>query len=557
MKFRTRIQLLQKKYRLIREDNEAIDQIWNKKEIPLEGKIDICINNNYLDKLKEVSQEEIEALLEKVSSSRDNRDLNAYYQILNILYVKNDYSLIPKFNQSIRLLNNVTNQNYKPSLLFSLNYFQYMYNDEELHTNSMYLYGLSLVKKMIINAQSSFIEAVENDINIRENFFKVIENREAVESIAAYINDNQILLDFFCKEHPEWFLHRVYNIKNYDAITNYNMMINRNIIMCFNYDLKPLVAYYYSSVDYSKQEEDVSTLLDSLFDLDAEENKYITNKMLTAAINNRYVELLLKNRLQKPDFIKKLIELEKKYLRVKDKYRDNFMPFYLRYSNSPLIDELLAIDLDKFSNSEKEELITKLNVLAKKPRLKVLDNVDTLISNRVSDLEKKGYEVSENTAASSFKGNPQSSSEKYVFVYPFEAIKVDSTGYITGEHSFVNCNHVPMLKLLNKNNIELAKGADEWTIIRRMISGGDIVVLTEGSNCLIFMPKIENMTLEQIQAFKDFISEKGNAEAKYNYGFVLKNGTVDEVDDISKNDILEILENIYIQKSEQQSTTMK
>ena len=142
MKFRTRIQLLQKKYRLIREDNEAIDQIWNKKEIPLEGKIDICINNNYLDKLKEVSQEEIEALLEKVSSSCDNRDLNAYYQILSILYVKNDYSLIPKFNQSIRILNNVTNQNYKPSLLFSLNYFQYMYNDEELHTNSMYLYGL-------------------------------------------------------------------------------------------------------------------------------------------------------------------------------------------------------------------------------------------------------------------------------------------------------------------------------------------------------------------------------------------------------------------------------
>lgn len=542
MKLDTRFKLFRKDYNSIRDDNKTIDQIWNKNDISLKNKIEICINNNYLDKLKEVSLEETEQLLEEISSY-NQEDLVAYYPILSVLYAKKDYSLIPKFNANITQYEDVSIENYKPCLLFAFNYF--LYQDQDINL----VCGKYLIYSLRDQNQNLFVDAIENDINIRETFFKVIEKDSIINEFVHTIDTTPRLLDFFCKDHPEWFLDRVYNIKNYNKLGTSNM-IGRNIAMFFKDDLKPLVAYYTPGPGHK---EDISSLLDSLFNLEEEENEYIAHMIIYNSKNDHYIEFLLKNQLQRPGFIKKLVELEKKYLNDK---KDNFMAFYYRYANSPLIDELLSFDLDKLSDSEKEELIVKINILAKKPRLKAADNVEILNANKISDLEKKGYEVSAETAMPVFRGNPQSSDRACVFDYQFEVIKIDSNATIYSVHTFSNGNHLKMLQDANKDNPEFIENAGEFEILKRMTHAGYIVILTEGSNCIVTMPEIEKITLEQIQEFKKLISEKGNDKAEYTYGFMLESGAIDEFAG-SKNNLLEVLDNISIQKSEQQEPTMK
>ena len=72
MKLDTRFKLFRKDYNSIRDDNKTIDQIWNKKNIPLEDRIVICINNKYYDNLKEITTEEL-------------NDLDFFLRILAIL----------------------------------------------------------------------------------------------------------------------------------------------------------------------------------------------------------------------------------------------------------------------------------------------------------------------------------------------------------------------------------------------------------------------------------------------------------------------------------------
>ena len=537
MKLDTRFKLFRKDYNSIRDDNKTIDQIWNKNDISLKNKIEICINNNYLDKLKEVSLEETEHLLEPITSSK-RKDLSAYYLILNILYVKKDYSLIPKFYEYIIKDEDVSLQNYKPSLLFAFNYFLYQ------SQNPIMISGRSLIHVLINQDYNLFIETIENDSEIRETFFQILEKTDYATNFAEIVDKNPQMLDFFCKEHPDWFLDRVYNIKKYDKLKD---MVKRNIAMFFKDDLKPLIAYYTVSPG-----EDISPLLDNLFILDKEENEYITKKIVLYKLNKKHIEFLLKNQLQQPGFIKRLVELEKKYLSNKN---DNFMAFYYRYANSPLIDELLKFDLNQLSDSDKEELIVKINTLAKKPRLKAVDTIEVLNANKISDLEKKGYEVTNQTATNNFDGNPQSSDRACVFEHQFEAIRIDSNGTISNVYTTSNGNHFSMLRDLNKDKPELIENAGEFEIIRRMTQASYIVILSEGSKCVIFMPEIEKIALEQIQAFIKLISEKGNDKATYNYGFMLESGAIDEFEG-TKKDLLEVLDNISIQKSEQQEVTI-
>ena len=92
MKFRTRIQLLQKKYRLIRDNEETINEIWKDEGIPLTSRMEICINNGFYSNLKSFTEDQVKMEIQRLYINRPRLDYFIF--IISIMYAKKDYSLL-------------------------------------------------------------------------------------------------------------------------------------------------------------------------------------------------------------------------------------------------------------------------------------------------------------------------------------------------------------------------------------------------------------------------------------------------------------------------------
>lgn len=62
------------------------------------------------------------------------------------------------------------------------------------------------------------------------------------------------------------------------------------------------------------------------------------------------------------------------------------------------------------------------------------------------------------------------------------------------------------------------------------------------------MPDIDTLTIEQIITIKKVLDSINILEPCFHYGFVIEQGIIEEIDDVNKEILLEVLETIYNEK---------
>ena len=163
MKLDTRFKLLKKDYRNIRDDNKTLDQIWNKKGIPLEDRISICVDNEYYDNFKKITSEELNDLLVKCK----NNNFNNFWHIICIMYAIKDYTLIPSLESDDMEKYLVLNEKmFIPSVAFIFMWAKHASNINDKNINNIKC--INSINKIIEYRSESFIDAIKNEDIIKQ-----------------------------------------------------------------------------------------------------------------------------------------------------------------------------------------------------------------------------------------------------------------------------------------------------------------------------------------------------------------------------------------------------
>lgn len=526
MKLDTRFKLLRKDYARIRDDNKTIDQIWSKNDISLEDRIAICINNKYYDNLKKITTEELNDLLVKCK----NDNFNNFWDIICIMYAKNDYSLIPNLeNDDMERYLVVNEEMFIPSLAFIFMWAKY--------SNINYDKSISSIDKVLEKKPKSFINAIENDDIVKEGFLSYIKENPNSYYLSYIISSNPLLEEYFCKDHPELYFDIVYNIKNSQNISEWrNYYLKANLLKYLKGENRFLMIYYTSSLDNIEGNEEILSVFQSLFNLDEDEALYVKS-----IFNSIYKEYLLRTNEKEPGFIRKVIDLEKK-CNIR-----NIIQLVYRYKNSPFIEELLAFDTETLTQEEYSAFINKLNELLSKPRLKELNSVDMLTNKSIKELEKGGYEISKESVNNDYIRNPWAHEDVNIFGFFKTIIKIYPDGNIQ-EKSSPSAPHLYLLNKVNQDEPELNESQAEGTIMFAMALKGRCTILTEGNSLSIIMPNQDVLTLEQIDTIKRLLESIKIPNIIITYGFVITDSTIEEYATDKVETVLEVLETIYNQK---------
>ena len=545
MNFRTRIHLLRRHYSKIRDNEETINEIWKDERIPLTSRMEICINNGFYNNLKSFTNDQVRVEIQRLYINRPR--LDNYIFIISIMYAKKDYSLLPlmiesatkSFQDIFDLYERTRAYDIvpKPSIALALKAAK-LYNED---SKKYYTKYKSLMEKVLKSAPESFINAIKEDNNIKEDFIYYIKNDRDVQSwIPRIIANNPTLEYFFCEEHPELFLNIIYDINKTSKIQSTIKALNLSypqIIKHLKGENRFSVAYYVELATNDITEHKVYIeALQSLFNLEEAEAEYIAR----IDIKHYIKEVLLRKQEKNPGYIKRIIELERKFA------ISNATPLLLKYDNSPLIDELMDLDITTLTEEEHRLLINKLNNLVSKPRLKALDGVETLRTKTVKDLEKDGYLL--NGGRQTIIANPRSDNNENAFESYQEVIKIYPDGHKREESNNKDGGHLDMLQAVNSDDPEISKLDSDGEIMFAMALKGYSLFINEGNSIKLIMPDIDTLTIEQIITIKKVLDSINILEPCFHYGFVIEQGIIEEIDDVNKEILLEVLETIYNEK---------
>ena len=521
MKFRTRIRLLRRRYSKIRDDEETINEIWKDEGIPLTSRMEICINNGFYNNLKSFTDDQVRVEIQRLYINRPR--LDNYIFIISIMYAKKDYSLLPLMIESAKKSSQDIFDLYertraydivpKPSIALALKAAK-LYNEDSKKYYTNYKF---LMEKALKSAPESFINAIKEDNDIKEDFIYYIKNDSDVQSwIPRIIANNHTLENFFCEEHPELFLNIIYDINKTSKIQN---------------TIKALNLSYPQIIKHLKGENRFSVAY-----LEEAEAEYIAR----IDIKHYIKEVLLRKQEKNPGYIKRIIELERKFA------ISNATPLLLKYDNSPLIDELMDLDITTLTEEEHRLLINKLNNLVSKPRLKALDGAETLRTKTVKDLEKDGYLL--NGGRQTIIANPISNNNENAFESYQEVIKIYPDGHKREKSNNKDGGHLSMLQAVNSDDPEISKLGSDGEIMFAMALKGYSLFINEGNSIKLIMPNIDILTKEQIITIKKVLDSINILEPCFHYGFVIEQGIIEEIDDVNKEILLEVLETIYNEK---------
>ena len=540
MKLDTRFKLLKKDYRNIRDDNKTLDQIWNKKGIPLEDRISICVDNEYYDNLKKITSEELNDLLVKCK----NNNFNNFWHIICIMYAKNDYSLIPNLeNDDIKEYLVVNEKMLIPSMAFIFMWAKNVNNINNRNENNIEC--TDSINRILERKAESFINAVENEGIIREGFLSYIRENSSFY-LSCIISRNHQLEEYFCKDHPELYFDIVYNVKNNNnLLNNLSFYLKANLLKYLKGENRFLMIYYTPAYDVGDENANIVSVFQSLFNLDYEEALYVKS-----LYSIQYKEYLLRTNEKEPGFIRKVIDLEEK---CKTK---NIIRLVYRYKNSPFIEELFDFDPKTLTQEEYSAFIKKIKELISKPRLNVLNSVDTLANKSIKELEKGGYKISEDSVNSTHIGAPTGTENEKIFGEVYAIIKIYPNGNIKDEYSS-NDYHLKMLETVNSDEPELNVSHAEGTIMFAMALKGRCAILTEGNALNLVMPNQDVLTLEQIDTIKRLLESIKIPNIIITYGFVITNNSIEEYSTDNVETILEVLETIYNQKKNNSNMSQK
>lgn len=540
MKLDTRFKLLKKDYRNIRDDNKTLDQIWNKKEIPLEDRISICVDNEYYDNLKKITSEELNDLLVKCK----NDSFNNFWNIICIMYVKNDYSLIPNLeNDDMEKYLVVNEKMLIPSMAFIFMWAKNVNNINNRNKNNIEC--TNSINRILERRAESFINAVENESIIREGFLSYIKEINSYY-LSCIISRNPHLEEYFCKKHPELYFDIVYNIQNINNLKKHLMFyLKANLLKYLKGENRFLMIYYTPAYDIGDENANIVPVFQSLFNIDEEEALYVKN-----LYSIQYKEFLLRTNEKEPGFIRKVIDLEEK---CKTK---NIIRLVYRYKNSPFIEELFDFDPKTLTQEEYSAFIKKIKELISKPRLNVLNSVDTLANKSIKELEKGGYEISKESVNSNYIGAPTGTENEKIFDDVYAIIKIYPNGKLEKE-SGPNNYHLSMIETVNSDEPELNVSHAVGSIMFAMALKGHCVILTEGNALNLVMPNQDVLTLEQIDTIKRLLESIKIPNIIITYGFVITNNSIEEYSTDNVETILEVLETIYNQKKNNSNMSPK
>lgn len=545
MKFRTRIQLMQKKYRLIRDNEETINELWKNKRIPLNSRMEMCINNGFYSNLKSFTEDQVKMEIQRLYINRPRLDYFIF--IISIMYAKKDYSLLPMMIESAAKTfqdifdlyerNNVYNLATKASIALALEAAK-LYNEDSKKYYTKYKF---FMEKTLKSAPENFINAIKEDNDIKESFVYCVKNDKYIQSsIPKVIANNPILENFFCEEHPELFLNIIYDIKKTSKIQSSTTAFDLSYTQIFKHlkgENRFSAAYFIerSTEDITEHKQYIE-VLQSLFKLEEAEAEYIAR----IDIKHYIKEVLLRKQEKNPGYIKRIMELERKFA------ISNVTPLLLKYDNSPLIDELMDLDITTLTEEEHRLLINKLNNLVSKPRLKALDGAETLRTKTVKDLEKDGYLL--NGGRKTVIANPRSNNNENAFESYQEVIKIYPDGHKREESNNKDGGHLGMLQAVNSDDPEISKLGSDGEIMFAMALKGYSLFINEGNSIKLIMPDIDTLTIEQIITIKEVLDSINILEPCFHYGFVIEQGIIEEIDDVNKEILLEVLETIYNDK---------
>jgi len=541
MKLDTRFKLLKKDYRNIRDDNKTLDQIWNKKGIPLEDRISICVDNEYYDNLKKITSEELNGLLVKCK----NDSFNNFWHIICIMYVKNDYSLIPSLeNDDIKEYLVVNEKMLIPSMAFIFMWAKNVNNINDRNENNIEC--TNSINRILERKAESFINAVENEGIIREGFLSYIRENSSFY-LSCIISRNHQLEEYFCKDHPELYFDIVYNVKNNNnnLLKNLSFYLKANLLKYLKGENRFLMIYYTPAYDVGDENANIVSVFQSLFNLDYEEALYVKS-----LYSIQYKEYLLRTNEIEPGFIRKIINLEEKCKTKK------MIRLVYRYKGTDFIKELMDFDVTTLTNEEYSIFVKKINELISKPRLSDLNSVDMLNNKSIKELEKGGYEISKESANSEKIYAPTGSEGKKIFGDIYTIIKIYPNGKIKDENS-PNDHHLSMIEKVNSDEPELNVSHAVGSIMFAMALKGHCVILTEGNALNLVMPNQDELTLEQIDTIKRLLESIKIPNIIITYGFVITNNSIEEYSTDNVETVLDVLEAIYNQKKNNTDMSQK
>ena len=542
MNIRTRFQIFTKNFNSIKATQATINEIWENEKIKLIDKIDICIRNGLYNKLQDVPDDQLKTILQQYTYMPS---YNHYVRIVSIMYGKKDYSFLPAMiDFAIRshqkdifmFVNTAFALAPLPSIAFVFQVAKYQ-NTNQLKYN---MNCLQAIKNILEFKPELFIAVIKDNHEIKEDFIRLIKNDRLSTNLCQVIANNPILENFFCEEHPELFMDIIYDINKTSKakISELYSLSEPKIVRHLKGENRFSAAYYFDR-DFDKEEEHQQYIasLQSLFKLEVDEAEYIARR----DIDYFFKEFLLRTQEKKPGYIKRVIELEKKYQIT------NITPFLLRYNDSTLVEELMAIDITTLTREEQQELINKLHNLLAKPRLNALDNIETLRIKTIQELEKDGYSTTRGIKKGISNPKALGKADNAFGVYQ-KVIKVYPDGHIRFEEGQTEYGHLSMLKSVNDDEPELNESGVEGKIMYAMALKGYCIFINEANVVRLVMPNIDDLTIEQIKTIKGIIQDIKISEPEFNYGFVIEDGVIDEIDGVSKEVILEVLDTIYNQK---------
>ena len=548
MKLKTRILLLNKDYRHIEnEDKKTLDKIWQMEKIPLVYRIDICIRNNYLEKLKEVTSEQLKELLQKVSPA-------ILDEIILIMHEKKDYTLIPeitskieKENQQIEIeekLKRKISKKTEADLLFLMKCtINIEKEDKESKDQSSsfprsapYWYTLyEIIKK----SPDEFISLLSSSEEIKKNFLLSIESNE------SYIKDSFLLMnkyppieDYFCKKHPELFFNKIFRLENKSQLREWNILCYDNLFKYLKEKDKPLIAYY-SVMDSNRFKK----VLQESFTLEEEDLNYLIGQYCYSNNPKEELEYLLKQFQNNKEYIRTIAKLQTKFK------INNIIPLVIKYSDTTIIKQLIELDEKSISKEKIEMISNKLKQLLKSQKIKGLDNLEKIIDNDINQLAKQGYVITPGaTQRPKTVDGRYERSDKWAFKEEKLAIKIDEEGKIKKETGSLHDDHSKLFYRLCEETPQLYDTYPVKTCTK-MTLYGYIILYVETTDCLVYLPSESKLTREQLISLITLIREEANEKSTYHYGIIYDENNIECIDDLTKEEILQKLEIILSQLS--------
>ena len=529
------------------EDN--ITENWDVKTSKLDYYIKDCDRSgNYL-MFKEVTENQFQQLVDIFHS---NPTYETFTLILCVLFAKENYDIIPSImtDKSIEYLSNyiagpdckyktVIQQDFYPWLSFFLTVHKYNSLDEDGFISSC----SSVINNTLSNRPKDFISAIRNSSFIKKLFISYVkmnfksDNEYAIGMLSKRIDENPMLCNFFCEEQPDTFLDILYYIDNRINLQIAGGYFYRDSIMShLKGENRFLAAYYNDQRDKGTDVEE--KLLSKLFKLDLDEKTYLLGCIKTYHnIHREFVEFLLRMHDANPGFMKKAMLLDNNYCKTSGE----IIPFLHKYEGSPLIQQLIDLDIENLTPEQHYDLINKIAKMKKKPRIKGLNSVEELIQEPISELEKQGYVIDEKTAVESIIDTPRAETN----LISFGAYKIVIKIYPNGRIKYRKCSylgdHEELAKEVNDDEPELQQYETIGEFLCGMAMNDCINILIEGEKWLIHMPIPANMTSEAITSLISFINNQAWPESVFYYAFVFGMGLLSGAEEITKEEMLEIL----------------